>query len=483
MTKATHKKTRVDVIKQHKKAEKRQAGMGRQQASGVSAASAGTTSLVQSSQGGSAGSNTGNSLKISGDSMNGPLAFFRNSNTAIYPSSSNNNTLDISEETGAYTSHCIWFAGGSNTLEIISGGSFTGQLLFIESTASLTQTIKDRSNTSGGNTGNIKTLDGNDLALGTAKTLVLFMYSDIDTFWHQVSNPSGGSSLLASNNSWTGNNTWDTGTTPRFNTYLEIGLISSPSNPSGSIRLFADTDNSNHLTIRKSDGSEVDLETIASGANTALSNLAVTTTVNASLDPEVNDTRGLGTNTKRWASSYINDLYAETISGLTATSTLKCVGHFDPFDNATWDLGDATTYWKNLYIKGNIYFNEYTQNLLTGSYGMQYNVPSGDGHFFGVAGTQMFKIYQTSIQVESGTLIKADDEAEIGFQVTNDTINVGDEGTIQMPYNANSTEPSDATLDDWFGDKNGCMGIQFFNGTTHRLWFRSNDTWVKNFGT
>ena len=193
-SKATHRKTTVDVIKQQKKNAKRLAGQARQSASGVSAAASSTTSLAPSSQGSSAGANIAAYLRTAGDTMIGPLAFWRGANTSIYPSSSNNNTMDISSATGSYSSHVIWFAGGSNTLEIISGAAFNGQILFLESTQSLTQTIKDRSNTSGGNTGNIKTLDGNDLALGTDKTIVLLMYSDVDSLWHQVSNPAGGGS-------------------------------------------------------------------------------------------------------------------------------------------------------------------------------------------------------------------------------------------------------------------------------------------------
>ena len=208
-SKAAHRKTTIDVIKQQKKNAKRLAGQGRQAASGISAAASSTTSLAPSSQGSSAGANIAGHLKTGGDTMIGPLGFWRGAYTTIYPSSSNNNTLDISASTGAHTSHVIWYSGGSNTLEIISGAAFNGQILFLESTQTLTQTIKDKSNTTGGNTGNIKTLDGNDLALGTDKTIVLLIYSDIDTSWHQVSNPEGGgSALLSSTNTWTGVNTF-----------------------------------------------------------------------------------------------------------------------------------------------------------------------------------------------------------------------------------------------------------------------------------
>ena len=84
-SKATHRKTTVDVIKQQKKNAKRLAGQARQSASGVSAAASSTTSLAPSSQGSSAGANIASYLRTAGDTMIGPLAFWRGANTSIYP--------------------------------------------------------------------------------------------------------------------------------------------------------------------------------------------------------------------------------------------------------------------------------------------------------------------------------------------------------------------------------------------------------------
>ncbi len=58
--------------------------------------------------------------------------------------------------------------------------------------------------------------------------------------------------------------------------YVDFDNIQSPSNPSTNhVRLFADSDNSDHLTVRKSDGSEVDLEAGGGGSwvGTATSDL------------------------------------------------------------------------------------------------------------------------------------------------------------------------------------------------------------------
>jgi len=202
--KARNEKTMVDEIIKFKRQQKKQFGINRMNGT------VGTISMGGGNRSGNSNRNEESySLKSSGDTMIGPLAFFRSPQTTAYPTSGNGNTLDISRATGNFSSHYIWYAGGSNTLEVISGAEFTGQILIIESTQTLTQTIKDKSNTSGGTYGNIKTLDGNDLALGTAKTLVMFMYSDIDTNWHQISNPTISSGVsLSGTNTWTGVNTF-----------------------------------------------------------------------------------------------------------------------------------------------------------------------------------------------------------------------------------------------------------------------------------
>ena len=268
---------------------------------------------------------------------------------------------------------------------------------------------------------------------------------------------------------------------------MDFALTSSPTNPSSAIRLFADVDNLNHLTIRKSDGSEIDLETLPTGANTALGNLAVTTDINSSLIPNSNDTKGLGTNAKRWASSYVVDEFTEIITGLSTGTVLKCVGHFRPFDIDTWDLGGSTNYWRDLYITGDIHFKDGDDAKIAKlATGLQYEVPSGDLHRFQVIGDTKLSVSASSIGIEGGLKVVSLGGVEIGFQVTNTAITIGDAGTMQIPYKQSSTNaPSDSVVDSWFGDANGCIGIQYYSGVpdNHRFWFKSDGGWVKTFGT
>jgi len=190
MTKATHKKTRVDIMKSQKRQQKKAYGLGRQNLTGYTDVAGGFTTMHQTSTANSGGANSSSFLKTSGGTMIGPLAFWQGLQL-IYPTSGNNNTLNLTPTEGAYTSHWVWAAAGSKELEIITNNdpdtAFSGQILFIESVDTETPKIVDRSNTSGGDTGNIKTLDGEDFTFPSNKTIVLFMFSSIDNLWHQIS--------------------------------------------------------------------------------------------------------------------------------------------------------------------------------------------------------------------------------------------------------------------------------------------------------
>ena len=207
MTKATHKKTTVDVIKQQKKNAKRQAGMGRQQASGVSAASAGTQTLVQSSQSSSAGNNSSGALLTAGGTMIGPIAFYPK---AIMISS---DTIDISSTTDTGFSSRVSITGQTTAddLKQIDGASNAGQILFLQSITGQTITLKHHTGSAGG--GNINIPGGADYVMG-AQDIVLLQWDTINPAytnsggqWTLVSSSSG-SSLLSSTNTWTGINTF-----------------------------------------------------------------------------------------------------------------------------------------------------------------------------------------------------------------------------------------------------------------------------------
>ena len=88
-----------------------------------------------------------------------------------------------------------------------------------------------------------------------------------------------------------------------------------------------------------------------------------------------------------------------------------------------------------------------------------------------------------SLRFDSGYGVKSYDSTEITIQVTNDGISQGSEGAMQIPYKFDqwgANNPTDSTIDGWFGNKSGCIGIyernsdirlytrNRFNGWTYR---------------
>lgn len=314
--------TNVDLTKQLMQDKKKTFGILRQN---FAAVTTGINSLSGISGGGQPIEGQGGLLKTSGDTMIGPLAFFRrNTGASSTPDAGNDHTLDISNTSDSYTSHVVWSTGGSNEMHIIKGAAFTGQILVIESTETLTQIIRDESTVATVGR-NIKTLDGNDLTLGTRKTLVLFMFSDIDNFWHQISNPIvGGAGISPGDNvTWTGTHTFT----------AAIHNINS-----ASIRLGdAITDEINFLGRANTD-----------------------------LIPITNSAFNLGTSGRNWDELYVNRI-ASTVTFTGATTninsstinlgdsisdTINVLGRIgvdvDPDSDATRDLGSASLRWANI---------------------------------------------------------------------------------------------------------------------------------------
>lgn len=115
--------------------------------------------------GGSAGgvqAATSNFLKTQGDTMVGPIAFFPTTQSIV------SEELDIAPPlTGGInraSTYVIASFASPATLSLISGASFSGQLLYLEVPANSTLTIEDFSSNVGGN---ILTADGNDLVITT----------------------------------------------------------------------------------------------------------------------------------------------------------------------------------------------------------------------------------------------------------------------------------------------------------------------------
>ena len=145
----------------------------------------------------------------------------------------------------------------------------------------------------------------------------------------------------------------------------------------------------------------------------------------------------------------------------------------------TWTLPDATTTLAGLAVAQTFSANQTIDANLTVNGNATIGDAAGDTHTvngdisfeddvtMGSSGTDLVK-------VAGGIIIKSTSSAEIGFQVTNASISIGTEGTLQIPYETGSAS-SAAAADADFGDATGCMGVYLSSGGNPLLCIREAD--------
>jgi len=77
------------------------------------------------------------------------------------------------------------------------------------------------------------------------------------------------------------------------------------------------------------------------------------------------------------------------------------------------------------------------------------------------------------LQMTGGKIIKSSSSTEIGLQITNDSITVGTEGTLQVPHGGAPGTASGADTD--FGNGQGCIGVQDTGSGSLILYVRQSD--------
>lgn len=131
-----------------------------------------------SNSGGSAGGSTGpagNFLRTAGDTMVGPIAFYP-ATVSISGSDSINIAPGVTSTPKGSTYVIVSFST-PDSLELIEGASFAGQLLYLQVPASSVLTIEDYSNNV---SGNILTTDGNNAVITTTSDpIVITLLFDI----------------------------------------------------------------------------------------------------------------------------------------------------------------------------------------------------------------------------------------------------------------------------------------------------------------
>lgn len=176
----------------------------------------------------------------------------------------------------------------------------------------------------------------------------------------------------------------------------------------------------------------------------------------------------------------------DNLGNHTATQDLA-MGNNDITGLANIDLdGTSAT------IQGvvNLDFYQTAQSINSLAAGLTYQAATGDTHEFIIGGASKFEIGTSThskidIELTGGKIMKSSTSVEIGYQVGNESLTLGTEGSVILPYISNAVNaPSDVTVDSWFGNVNGAIGIQHYTTTpNYRIWIRANGSWFKAFAT
>lgn len=192
-------------------------------------------------------------------------------------------------------------------------------------------------------------------------------------------------------------------------------------------------------TVVAGSGSLLNQMTIADGV--AVSNSFLTAGNTTQITTTTNTISG--TSTTISSSSIFSVTSPSILIGDSTSDVVSIVARvnttFEPSTTLTRDLGTSSLLWNNLYV-----------------------------------GT-----------INAGSIIKSNTSTEIGIYVNNTTGTVGTAGTLRPPYIVDATVYSSgvsATLDGFFGNVDGCMGLQYQSGT-NVFWFRLNGSWRKSFVT
>ena len=226
----------------------------------------------------------------------------------------------------------------------------------------------------------------------------------------------------------------------QVSSFADFVGVSTPADPASTARrLFSDSGNSNHLSVRTNGGSTIDLEAGSSGASTALDNLTDPTAINQHLIPTSDNSKDLGSEDNEWRNLYVD--------GFAYLDHISLGGAIDMNDQEIVDVGcvefrkSVTTPASN---KAGINWDS--------SGNMEFDVPtSNDAFEFKVAGTQ--KVFITgSGQIQSdswlGGFIGFTNPTTNGIitevkfhDVTNFTQNTSSGASSAGTYNGNILSP------------------------------------------
>lgn len=117
------------------------------------------------------------------------------------------------------------------------------------------------------------------------------------------------------------------------------------------------------------------------------------------------------------------------------------------------------------------------QNITTSGAGVIYESGVASNiHFFENGGVIDFQVRASNARMIGGGDFRSSSATEIGYKVTNATFAVGTEGTLQIPQ-VSSINPTDLSLDGFFGSGNGCMGVTNTTLPNPKFHIKVNGNW------
>lgn len=155
--------------------------------------------------------------------------------------------------------------------------------------------------------------------------------------------------------------------------------------------------------------------------------------------------------------------------------TAKIASTLIPDADNTYSLGTSLLEWRDLHVDGTGYID--TVQSLVCSVGTTFS--STGSTTLGDSSTDpIFFVgnIDTDVVIDGGKQVKAYDSQEIGLQVTNNSITVGTEGTVQIPW-LGASSATKAAADTDFGNARACIGINEIGGTPTFLVRKSDGSW------
>ena len=272
----------------------------------------------------------------------------------------------------------------------------------------------------------------------------------------------------------------------RIEGFVDVDNIAEPSSPSGGDRrLFVDSGNSDHLSVKKSDGNVVDLEAGGSGfPNPANADLDMN-------DHNIEDINVLRINSDGAGSATELEIFATVAGGAINLKddndffSIQVDGDskFRIYDDEIQFRENITTDTANTCDigTGSAWFGHgYMDNLtLMGSNSPALNVATGTT----TLGGQVSITGRVSATGGTGKLGAEGVSEVIGLSTkcwvyggSSTPYELGTKGTLTIPELYNNGEPSTGDLDGWFGDADGNIGLMRTFSTT-RFYAKSGGIW------